>query len=251
MRYLVEGKVIPERIDLNLSRMAFGFTTVDNKAVSASIEIIESKLFIHVDAPKEVSTADIRNILFSAVGNIVNFAGFRHVIGVSYELDSITEIDEKWTMIFGAEGFVFDDAKDFGDRITFKAEQFGVPTALNNPEALFHPGLSRATFELRNSIRYPDFTALHCRLAIEAIRNSFDAEDETRGWQLLRDTLNIDRATIESFKDVATKQRHGKNEPQSWEQRRRCMQIAWEICSRFVIFLSTKSRLPITDFPLL
>lgn len=134
--------------------------------------------------------------------------------------------------MFGAEGFVFDNTDDFGNRLTFTADKFGAPLELSL-SLLTNRAISRATFELRCAIRYPDYTALHCRLAIEAIRNASNPDDERDGWGQLRSRLNVKRETIESFKAVANDQRHGKNSHQTWEQRRRCMQIAWEIVHRF------------------
>ena len=170
--------------------------------------------------------------MFTSIGNIVNYAGFLHVLGISYELDSITDIEKKSTYVYSVEGFVFENTDEFGDRLTFSQTQLGGQVPLNQ-KLLVDSAFSRATFELRNSIRYPDFTALHCRLAIEGIRNAFNADDESQGWKELRENLKIKRETIESFKEVATDQRHGKNTFQSWAQRRHCMQIAWEIVFRY------------------
>jgi len=136
--------------------------------------------------------------------------------------------------VFGTEGYVFSDVAEFGDRLTFNQQPFGGWQL--DPAIVFDRAISRATFELRNSIRYPDFTALHRRLAIEAIRNGFDPNDENAGWQALRTNLNLERATIQSFKDAADEQRHGKNVPQTWEQRRHAMQIAWEIVHRYCVY---------------
>jgi hypothetical protein len=157
-------------------------------------------------------------------------------MGLSYELDAITEIDQKWTHLFGAEGYVFADQQNLDPAFTFKSalSQGALPVALN---LIDNNNLGRATFELRNSIRYPDFTALHCRLAIEAIRNHFD-EKEDRAWPKLRAALRVKESTLREFEDIANLQRHGRNSPQTWEHRRRCMQIAWEVTYRFTQLLS-------------
>jgi hypothetical protein len=249
MKYLVEGRIVPERVDLSFSKVSFSIIRPDGLEVEITAEIIKSKVFVHVDAPVEVPIPDIRNLVFTVVGNMVNYAGFKHVLGISYEIDSITNLTEKASEVFGTEGFVFDDTSEFGNRLTFTSDKFGVPNKINNSSYLTNTAISRATFELRNSIRYPDFTALHCRLAIEAIRNSFDPDDEKNAWQCMRETLKVTRATIESFQDVATQQRHGKNLPQTWPQRRRCMQIAWEVCSRFMVYITQEPRTPLADYP--
>jgi hypothetical protein len=247
-QYLIEGRIVPERVDFNAPQLALVHRQADGKEFTARIEIIKSKIFVHVDAPAEIPVADIRNGTFSALSDLVNFAGFQLVLGISYELESITNITEQWTTVFGAEGFVFDDIREFGDRLTFRSGNFGAPMPISVDLFLLRP-IARATFELRSSIRYPDFTALHCRLAIEAIRNAFDADAEPNGWQLLRTNLRVGRATIESFKDIATQQRHGKNAPQTWAQRQRCMQIAWEIVHRYTKYITAEPQAPLADYP--
>lgn len=232
MHYLLEGRIIPERIDLNFPEFRVESLLEDGKKLSIVAYVIKSKIFIHVHSDQEESYATIRNIMFTIVGDVVNYAGFQHVLGISYELDSITDVEKQSTYVFGVEGFVFENTDEFGNRITFTQNKYGSPLTVN-VALLTDPAISRATFELRNSIRYPDFTALHCRLAIEAVRNAFDAEDESKGWKALRENLNVNRETIESFKEIATNQRHGKNEHQTWEQRQHCMQIAWEVVYRY------------------
>lgn len=232
MHYLLEGRIIPERVDINLPNVHVELATAQDKKLECDIYIIRSKIFIHVHSHIAIEYADIKNMMFTTIGDIVNWAGFQYVCGISYELDSITDVVTQSTYVFGVEGFVFDNIAEFGDRLTFTQEQCGSLVPLN-PKLLTDRAVSRATFELRNSIRYPDFTALHCRLAIEAIRNAFNADDENQGWKDLRENLKIKRDTIESFKAVATDQRHGKNIFQTWAQRRHCMQIAWETVFRY------------------
>jgi hypothetical protein len=117
------------------------------------------------------------------------------------------------------------------------------------------PVVSRAAFELRNTIRYPDLTAMHCKLAIEAIRNGFCDDFKETGWekgawQKMRDALNLSEDSLTSFNDIANEQRHGRNRRQTWEHRRACMQIAWETLHRFLEYLSNgKTKLPDSDYP--
>lgn len=244
MRYLAEGRIIPERVDISIPRIEFNLGQQPG-IIYCAVEIIKSRIFVHLDAPDGKNIPDLKNAMLTLIGDIVNLGGFMFVLGISYEIDSITAVDEKWTQVFGTEGHVFEDIAEFGGRVTFKQQPYGA--APMNGALLGVPAVSRATFELRNSIRYPDYTALHCRLALEALRNHFDPDDEKQGWQKLRETLNVDRQTIELFQEAATLQRHGKNIPQSWPQRRQAMQVAWEICHRFFVWLPSIPQMPLTD----
>jgi hypothetical protein len=240
-QYFVEGRVIPERVDFNLPRMDGGVRLVTGEQVDFQIYVWKSKLFVHVQAPESVEVPSLRNALFGVVGNIVNYAGFYEVLGISYELDSITDLSSKETTVFGVEGYVFEGQNNIDSSFTFFADAYhkGLPVSSN---LLTNKFFSRATFELRNAIRYPDFTALHCRLAIEAIRNYFD-EEEVKAWVLLRDALKVQRSTLDEFKDAANNQRHGRNQPQTWAERQRSMQIAWEVTYRFTRLINNDPTL--------
>lgn len=190
--YFVEGRVLPERLDLNIPTVNFDH-------------------------------------------------GIPAGMGLSYEIDSITDLEQKCTSLFGVEGYVFDNQANFDPTFTFKSalSKGSLPVSL---ALINNDFLARATFELRNSIRYPDFTALHSRLAIEAIRNHFD-EKEDKAWPMLRAALRVKQSTLREFEDIANLQRHGRNKPQTWEQRRRCMQIAWEVTYRFTQLLNSDPSL--------
>ncbi len=240
-RYLVEGRVIPERVDFNVPRIDYTLMFVDEQSADCQVYVWKSKIFAHVQAPDNVEISNLRNALFTLLGNLINYAGFHKVLGISYELDSITDVDTKETTVFGVEGFAFVGGSEFGDSGTFFRDAYDKELALSS-ELLSNKYFNRATFELRNSIRYPDFTALHCRLAIEAIRNYFD-ENEGKAWPKLRAALKIREATLREFEDIANLQRHGRNAPQTWEQRRRCMQVVWEVTYRFTRLLNNDPSL--------
>ncbi len=240
-RYLIEGRIIPERINFDMP--AFDFTTTRaDVSLSGRLSILKSKIFIHVSAPDEAKVPDIRNMLLTVIADVVNYVGFYLVCGISWELESITDVDDRSTFVFGVEGHAFHDRSEFGNKLTFAPAGHDAPLQISG-DLIFNSAISRATHELRNSIRYPDFTALHCRLAIEAIRNHFDADDEAEGWRKMREALKLSRSTIETFQDIAAIQRHGRNTLQTWEQRRRCMQIAWETTHRLARHLQGDQQL--------
>lgn len=247
MNYLVEGRVIPERVDITTP--AFSFVIKHPQEASCSLQIIRSKIFINIKSDGPLDVPSVRNALFGVVGDVVNQIGFRLVIAVSCELESISCIEERWTEVFSTEGFVFGEPSDFENKITFKPQPFGELEM--NVDQLHSLAITRAFLELRNAIRYPDFTALHCRLAMEAMRNHFgDRKDQA--WRAMRGALHLQRVTIDSFKIAADCQRHGRNLPQSWEQRRDAMKISWEVCHRFLVWLGTDGDQPLDEklFPL-
>jgi hypothetical protein len=184
-----------------------------------------------VEDGTEIDIPTLRNQLMTLVAQFVNLAGFYYVLGISYELDSITNIETGESQVFGVEGHVFDDTTEFKGQLTFSSVPPGAPLAVG-PEELQDQAVSRATFELRNAIRYPDYTELHCKLAIEAIKNAFG--QEKHGWASMRSSLNLETGTLNLFKSASDDQRHGRTLPQSWPQRKQAMQVAWEVVNRYL-----------------
>lgn len=245
IKYIVEGRIIPERVLFECPQIDFG---------NIKVQITKSKIFIIIECEEGTSIPDLRNQLFSIIGNIVNFAGFKLTTAMSYELESIVNMNTNEVIVFGTEGHVFENPQDIEDQVKFTADQLGAPLEMSTQLAM-DPIVSRAAFELRNTIRYPDFTAMHCKLAIEAVRNGFCDDFEKTGWegsawQKMRDALNLSEDSFTSFNNIANEQRHGRNRPQTWEQRRVCMQIAWETLHRFLEYLSNgKTKLTDADYP--
>ncbi|WP_374624512.1 hypothetical protein [Devosia sp.] len=234
LKYLAEGRVIPERTVLSLPTVQGDMILWDGKPFTFRISLVLSRIFVLIDAPDNMSIADIRNLLFSLLGDVTNLICFKQVFGLSYEIDSITRIDDGYSEVLGVEGYVFDRLDEDSGLFTFrtirKGDNYSVPV-----EMLQDMHFTRAAFELRCAIHYPHFTALHCRLAIEAIRNAFPGDTESIQWASMRTALKIDRSAFLSFKSAADDQRHGRNRDQTWEERKKAMQVAWETVNRYIL----------------
>lgn len=108
--------------------------------------------------------------------------------------------------------------------------------------------LQEALNELSLAVNRPHVTQMHCRRALEAIRAYFEPDDqpdgknrEAAGWQLMRDTLGIAREDIESFRELALAQRHGRITSNSWEDRKEAMALTFEVVHRLMQHLLNKA----------
>lgn len=233
--YLAEGRIVPERTVLNLPPVEGRTALSDGSELTFKVSLILSRIFVVLESANAVRTPDLRTVLFSLLGDITNTICFKQVFGLSYEIDSITRVDDGYSEVLGVDGYVFDGVDEASGRFTFKTvregERYSMPYSM-----LSDLHFTRAAFELRCAIRYPNFTALHCRLAVEAIRNYFPGTSESDQWEALRTTLKVDRSAITSFKSAADDQRHGRNREQTWDQRKAAMQIAWEIVNRYTLY---------------
>jgi len=104
-----------------------------------------------------------------------------------------------------------------------------------------------ALADLRAALEYPDDTAFYSYRAIETVRQSFlsgstDTETERRkSWQTMRETLSLDRHSLDQVRDLAMPRRHGGAERPgpSEAQRLQVLRVARHVVSRFVSHLST------------
>jgi len=244
-KYVFEGRVIPERVDANFPLVDIG---------GMRLQICKSKIFVLAEV-EAANVPTLRNSLLTLVGSVVNYIGFLSTTAMSYEIDSIINVSTGEVAVFGADGFAYDNVdKIVEEQCRFQKEKPGTQVILDM-NLVLNPIVSRATFELRSAIRYPDFTAMHCQFAIESIRNhfcdDFDKRDwEKNAWKKMRKSLNISEECLRSFHNIATDQRHGKNRQQTWSQRQVCMQISWEVLHRFICFLGNdKTPLSKRDYP--
>jgi hypothetical protein len=109
---------------------------------------------------------------------------------------------------------------------------------------------STALRDLTQAIEYPRRTFEYCRMAIEVIRRHFDPADvkdhrrrQLAGEKAMCKTLKITRESLISLDSVAARSRHGDLiVAMNWEQRKRAMELAWELVARFEAHLHGKSK---------
>jgi hypothetical protein len=104
-----------------------------------------------------------------------------------------------------------------------------------------------ALADLRAALEYPDDTAFYAYRAIETVRQSFLAGDtdtdasRKKSWQALRDTLNVDRESLDQARALATPRRHGEAGTLwlSEVQRLQVLTLARVVVRSFIAQLST------------
>lgn len=236
----IYGVVIPERVDVNLKPIVLPYSVLGN-SISILIEIIRSKIFCRITSGTTMNISDIKNVTQSVVYSIVNYVGFLKNYGYNVQLDHAINNATGENIVFGIDGYAFSKEDSIQEGVLFR------PNLQNESSIdigmLADGSFCRAIQEIRNSIAYPDYTALHCKLAIDAIQSAFAGDDKAR-WSKLRENLKIDKATLKSFNQAADEQRHGKNIPQTWEERRWAIQVASEVVHRYLLWRQNES-LPI------
>jgi hypothetical protein len=233
IEYQFRGMVLPERYDFNWSPVGIYVDVHTGQRIQIEISISHSRIAAIVRAPSTLDVPTIKNNVQTFVGRVVYVAGFLQDQGLDFHIESYSVGDDPTEHTLDFTGYVFLDRPE-DPRFTFP--QPGTHVALH-PDTIFNTHFGRATHELRNSIRYPDHTAMHARAALEATRNAFPGSSENQQWAAMRVALAVSEATLRSFSEAATAQRHGRNIPQSWPQRQMAMQIAWEVVWRFAQYM--------------
>jgi len=67
-RFLAEGRVIPERVDLNIQMMGGVVKRANEENIDFQISVVRSKIFAHMQAPEDVTVPDLRNHLIYGIG---------------------------------------------------------------------------------------------------------------------------------------------------------------------------------------
>jgi hypothetical protein len=231
-KYIFHGLVIPERTNVYIQKTRCYYP---DKKMEIITECYNSKIVAECScAVSDVSLLTLKNYVEMAIRIIVDSIGYAFACGYDVEIESAYDLDKKNLAIFGVHENIFDEPKINED--TDK----GIP----------HPEISISLFELakisganielqialsdfREAIRQPNFTSFHCYRAIEALGHAFTG-DKISQWKGLRETLHVDRASIDKVKDSADSLRHGKPSLQSWDDRKEHMLITWYIIKKYV-----------------
>ncbi|KRP96246.1 hypothetical protein AOQ72_18100 [Bradyrhizobium yuanmingense] len=228
---IVVGRIIPERANVRFGVDRFNFGLADFRGTGAAFAEF-SQLSIHLDFEQDCgSPYDIVLVARSVAAPIVNYIAFTQTASYHLSFDMVIDVaNRKHYPVTVAEPLFATETEPL--HTFFKREEHAATLV---PPSVFDPAMQRALDDLSNALRYPAFSPMYCRLAIETIRTSFDPQSESSAWTRLRESLCIRRETIDSFWKLAADQRHGRLVEHSWDERRSCLRIAWEIVNRFIL----------------
>lgn len=244
-KIMFHGRVLPERADFNIANNPLPWTLhALGSDIECSLSIARSMVSVVCtvdDAAIDLLTL-CNMVKSSAVRLITDAYGVAMGIGYDVEIISATNLETGCQRVFGVDVAIDVDA-EFPELAEVVA-QMGNELQLRSAIANF-----------REAIRLPDETAFYSYRSIEAVKGYFlqreNGAKDSAAWEKTRSNLNLKATTLTEFKDVADKMRHGVVVPQTWDQRKRQMEIAREVIRRFSHFLSNgKTDLTRDQFPL-
>lgn len=249
MKYIFNGRVLPERAYVSLPERPFDVSNKEGKfrfamKVSISCAQISAKVEL-LEGNPDIFT--LKNTVDEVIGGYVD--AFGYLIGCGYEVEIISATPEDATTIptvFGVNIPVLEDMKS--------ERPLPLEDVVNNMNN--SPFLLYALGDLRESIRSP-YAGFFCYRAIESVRQEFvrpeDNQNRNPSWEKLRNALRIDEDSLIKFgKDYSNAQRHGYPQYMSSEERAKVFRYTWRVADRFILYLN-KGKIPLDEleFPLL
>ena len=235
LRYTVIGRIIPERAYVNAQNLPRLRFEAGDLVGEADIMLRYSNFHVAIFSNCEPqSTETLANIAQQLVAPIVDFIGFKlcatyrivvdHVVNHFEQNSSLVSVIEPVFYLNASPQFTFRPNEEFEaiDFAPFLATQHSMRSVLD---------------ELSTALKRPAHTPMHCYIAIEYIREMYGGKHVRNSWTAMRERLSVSIGALNSVKDLATDQKHGKIGFVSWEQRKRCLQITWELVHRQMALL--------------
>lgn len=221
MKYLIFGRVLPERADVFFQPQVWKTQTADAITISCDA----SQLAINADLPSAGGYVDAFIIAEQVAQAVVSALGFALGTGYTVELlQVVTESNETYTFGVRPGNLHFNPS----DPIFIQAAE------LAKRDVFFR-------LALRDYVRAIGETldcAHHCYRAVEAIKSAFAADAHGDGWSKLHQALGTTHEEIDAVvKDFADPVRHGnwsEFKPTTADDRNKMLQLTRDILARYL-----------------
>lgn len=241
MRIIFHGRIIPERVDVNISSV----TIVQDESTEITINCKRSVVTIDFTTTVLEDIYTFKNIAEDMLRMLVDSLGYTIACGYDVEIDSYYMPESRDMGTFSVQQMIFSNQEDL--ELLAKGQP---PSCLS---LTFHDivqisgrdsALRWAMTDFREAIRTPNYTAFHCMRAIESLSHSeFIGDKNGKRLDPLLLKLSISRRTLGKINTPGNDQRHGKPAPQTWEERKFQLHTTWEIIRRFLMMHTTPTEL--------
>jgi hypothetical protein len=235
LRYILTGRVIPERALLNISEITLKVVgSEDVPEGELFVKILLNQIFARFVTSGEVQNIfTFRNIVEDAARMLVDVAGYSRGYACDVEIVQMMRSDTPQKQVYGIDVPALAGVCDSAG-VTVNE----ILRALSKNDGNF---LRHALSDAREAIKSPRDTGLFCYRAIESLKNCCAARkmisEEKDTWELFRTTYNISKQQILDVKAFADPVRHGnyvEARAISDQDRVNIFRITWEIINKFV-----------------
>ena len=223
MRYVVTGRVHPERANVSISPCSW--THPDGGEVVVRCE--SSQLTVTLDDPRIDGHVSAFVTAEHVAQAVVSALGFSLATGYSVELIQVLE-ESGAVHVFGVRT----------PELMFEPHGpvFAAAAELSKRDLFFRMALADYARAFRDSLA----CAAYCYRAIEAIKSAFGPGDDSRLWPKMHDALGTDRENIDrAVKPFADPVRHGnwsELPPTHSAQRAEMLRITRDVLARYLSF---------------
>jgi hypothetical protein len=251
--YFFHGRILPERVHfhLNYSR------DVQFADIKAKFRIFgfgsEFNGLLEAERPLE-SMLSLSSMLNGILRSILDRYSFANICAYDFDLIGAYALNDGAQQIFGVSEAVFFSNLD--DQINFAKEK--IPFLNEFLSLEFHDvRLDHAIRCFNHALRDWGLSTLFCYLAIETLARRINEIQQSKEienvgkeeWLSFRKALRLKEETIKSdVKALSDKFRHGNFVDTSWDERKTALALTWEIISRAMHFIKTRSALPADKF---
>ena len=230
-RYILCGKVIPERVDFSISMPDLLVKMPDAELeFNMRLSIQKSQISVEVLSEKEIMDIEtLRNYVVDLVTLHTDVFGYINGYGYDIEITSLMRENNK-PHIFGVGVPALEE-----DRINRPYKEVGEILLLIYSNS--KQNLRLALLDLRLAIKLPKDTPFFCYRAIESLMQYFNKHDKNKAWDEFRSALNISEDYIKiGIKPLADNIRHGKSPFVSAAARDDILTKTWKIIDRFIVY---------------
>lgn len=248
-KYVITGKVLPERVDFHLSTRAIIIHVPDfNFEVGLKLSIAKSQILAQIGSEKEIQDYEtLRNVVVDVIRLHTDIDGYIKGHGYDVEITSLVGEDNVPHIVYGIG--IAELEKDLGKRPIKDIDD--IVSKFGRPEYNF---LRMALLDLQLSIKYPKDTGVFCYRAIESVMQYFNdgpntSESRKEAWRQLESKLNVSESWIDFVRNFALNPRHGLPQSITGNERVSIMKHTWEIIDRFIVYLENKEGLSQNVYP--
>lgn len=248
-KYILTGKVLPERVDFHLSTRTILVIVPDfDFNVGLTLSIDKSQILAQIVSEKEMQDYEtLRNVVLDVIRLHTDIDGYIKGHGYDVEITSLTGENNIPHIVFGIgipeleKDLKKRPIKDIDDLVS----KFG------QPEYNF---LRIALIDLQLSIKHSKDTGVFCFRAIESVMQYFNKgpnteESRKEAWEQLNSKLNVTKSWIDFVREFALDPRHGRPKAITGSERVDVMKHTWEIIDRFIVYLGKKEGLSQSVYP--
>ncbi|MDZ3826349.1 hypothetical protein [Pseudomonas monsensis] len=239
--YFIQGVILPERADFDLSWSTKGMHLASGNVYSANVSIMYNQVAIWLESENEINADNMKHVVDYLIINQV--AAVSYLAGCVYDFQ-VTRVINRARNIDYVVGV---DTSVIFDRRNLESFDHDLGVIRRLQAGIHGTFIHRCLADLVSAMRYREDTSFYCYRAIEALRNHCaevngignEMKDRGMRWEKFREVTGVSEERIGWVAEFAKNARHGGVAMLSADEYGRLLNETWDIVS--VYFKSASS----------